>query len=109
MKTLLLILSPVLSSLALQTALPAATSDVAMLIENILQLGAGGLLSIIFYQLWRREEKARKEAEQRERAALKETEDRERQLLSLLSGTGVSVEFTGGRYVRLNQDHPAAA
>jgi len=55
---------PILASVAFQTA--ADTSgDIAGVIRNLLNLGAGGLVAVVFYYRWQHAEKKREEAEAR--------------------------------------------
>lgn len=59
---------PVLMALAMQTGV---TTPVDTAIQQILQLGVGGVVAAIFYWQWQREIGRREAAEKRERSILR--------------------------------------
>lgn len=66
---LMLFSAPLLLSVAIETTPVTPVDDV---IRQLLNLGTGGVIALIFYWQWQRSEKKREEAERRERDLLRQ-------------------------------------
>lgn len=70
LSNLVVVALPVVANLAFQTAGDVPSDDIVAIIRQVLNLGIGGILSLIFWYLFKEERQKREAAESRYQALL---------------------------------------
>lgn len=70
MNAVMLFITPALMSVALMADVTPPLTPVDDVLRQLLNLGVGGVIALVFYWQWRTSEQKREQAEKRERALL---------------------------------------